>query len=86
MTTHSSILAWRILMGLGTWQATVHGVTVSDAIEATQHAAHTCWSGLPFPNPGNLPDPEIRPISLASPGLSGRFFTISATWEALPCL
>ena len=23
------------------------------------------WSGLPFPSPGNLPDPEIEPGSLA---------------------
>ena len=70
-------------MGIGTWQATVHGVTESDTIEATQHAAHTGWSGLPFSTPGNLPDPEIKPTSLASPAVSGRFFTISATWEAL---
>ena len=26
MATHSSILAWRIPMDRGTWQATVHGV------------------------------------------------------------
>ena len=24
------------------------------------------WSGLPFPTPGDLPDPEIEPMSLAS--------------------
>ena len=29
MVTHSSILAWRIPMGRGTWQATVHGVAKS---------------------------------------------------------
>ena len=29
MTTHSSILAWRILMDRGAWRATVHGVTKS---------------------------------------------------------
>ena len=29
MTTHSSILAWRIPMDRGVWQATVHGVTDS---------------------------------------------------------
>ena len=23
------------------------------------------WSGLPFPSPGDLPDPEIEPMSLA---------------------
>ena len=33
------------------------------------------WSGLPFPTPGNLPDPGIEPTSLASPELVGRFFT-----------
>ena len=33
------------------------------------------WSGLPFPPPGNLPDPGIEPASLASPALAGRFFT-----------
>ena len=27
MATHSSILAWRIPMDKGAWQATVHGVT-----------------------------------------------------------
>ena len=29
MATHSSILAWRILMDRGAWQAAVHGVTKS---------------------------------------------------------
>ena len=33
------------------------------------------WSGLPFPSPGNLPNPGTVPASLASPVLSGRFFT-----------
>ena len=41
------------------------------------------WSGLPFPSPGDLPDSEIKPVSLKSPALAGRFFTNSATWEAL---
>ena len=30
------------------------------------------WSVLPFPSPGNLPNPEIKP---RSPALGGRFFT-----------
>ena len=33
------------------------------------------WNGLPFPPPGDLPDPEIKPTSLAFPALAGRFFT-----------
>ena len=38
-------------------------------------------SGLPFPPPGDLPDPRIDPESLMSPALVGRFITTSATWE-----
>ena len=37
------------------------------------------WRGLPFPSPGDLPDPGIKAMS---PALAGRFFTTSATWEA----
>ena len=33
------------------------------------------WSGLPCPPPGDLPDPGIKPASLASPALAGGFFT-----------
>ena len=32
------------------------------------------WSMLPFPPPGDLPDTEIKPTSLASPALAGGFF------------
>ena len=39
------------------------------------------WSGLPFPSPRNLPDPEIKPTSLTSHTLAGRFFTTSAARE-----
>ena len=37
------------------------------------------WSGLPFPTPGDLPNPGIKPTSLVSLGLAGRFFTTSPT-------
>ena len=40
------------------------------------------WSGLPFPSPGDLPDPGTEPASLTSPSLADRFFSPSATWEA----
>ena len=33
------------------------------------------WSGLPFPPPGDLPDPGIEPMSLDSPALASEFFT-----------
>ena len=33
------------------------------------------WSGLPFPPPGDLPNPGIKPEFPMSPALAGRFFT-----------
>ena len=33
------------------------------------------WSGLPLPTPGDLPNPGIKPMTLASPELAGGFFT-----------
>ena len=38
-----------------------------------------CWSGLPFPSPGDFPDRGIELSSLTSPALAGGFFTIYAT-------
>ena len=40
------------------------------------------WSGLPFPPPGDLPNPGIESASLMSPALAGGFFTTSTTWKA----
>ena len=44
----------------------------------------TLWivSGLPFPPPGDTPDPGIELTSLTSPVLAGGFFNTSTTWEA----
>ena len=28
------------------------------------------WSGLPFPSPGDLPDPRIEPTTLMPPALA----------------
>ena len=41
------------------------------------------WSGLPCPPPEDLPNPGIEPVSLTSPALAGKFFTISATWDTM---
>ena len=32
------------------------------------------WNVLPFPPPGDRPDPGIKPTSPASPALAGGFF------------
>ena len=33
------------------------------------------WSGLPFPLPGDLPEPGFKPVSQASPALAGGILT-----------
>ena len=42
------------------------------------------WSGLPFPSPGNVPDPGIEPGSLTYISCIGRWILYHcATWETL---
>ena len=41
------------------------------------------WSGLLCPPPGDLPDPEIKPMSLIFPALAGGVLYTSATWEVM---
>ena len=41
------------------------------------------WSGLPFPPPGDLPNPGIKPMS---PVLAGEFFTTEPPGKCcIPC-
>ena len=51
MAAHSSILAWRIPWTVA--HQAVHGISREEY-----------WSGLPFPPPGDLPNPGIEPVSL----------------------
>ena len=48
--------------------SSVHGILQAGILE---------W--LPFPTPGDLPNPGIEPVSLASAALAGRFFTTVPT-------
>ena len=44
------------------------------------------WNSLPFPNPGNIPDPGIQLASPACPELAGKFFYHSTTSQILKSL
>ena len=35
------------------------------------------WNGLPFPPPGDLLNPGLKPMTTSYPTLAGRFFTFS---------
>ena len=41
------------------------------------------WSGLSIPPSRDLPNPGIKPTSLTSPALAGRFFTTFLTYHVL---
>ena len=56
MATHSSILAWRIPVDRGVWQAAVRRVIELDTTEMTQHShtvdySHPLYYGHPGPKP-----------------------------------
>ena len=44
------------------------------------------WSGLPFPLPGDLPNPEIEPVSLVPPALAGKFLTTVPPGKPSACI
>ena len=41
------------------------------------------WSGLPFPSPGDLPNPGVEPVTLESAALAGMFFTTEPPGKTL---
>ena len=51
---------------------------------STEFSRQEYWSGLPFPPPGDLPNPEMEPVSPASPAQTGRFFTARVTRVGMP--
>ena len=44
------------------------------------------WSGLPFSPPGDLPNPGIKPMFLASPAMVGSFFTTESCGKPIKLL
>ena len=57
------------------------GTLARQAPLSMEFSGQEYWSRLPFPPPGDFPNPGIEPASLLSTAWTGRFFTTSATWE-----
>ena len=59
------------------------------APQSTGFSRQEYWSGLPFPPPGYLPNPGVKPVSPVSPALAGRFFTTESPGKPIvfstPC-
>ena len=67
--------AWLLSLTLCDPMTVAHQVPISMGSPRQEH-----WSELPFPIPGDLPNPRIKPESPTSPALAGGFFI---TWKAL---
>ena len=65
----------RVLLFETPWTA-AHQVPLSMGLPRQEY-----WSGLPFPPPGDIPDPEIEPTF---PALAGRFFTTEPPSKSIP--
>ena len=53
------------------------------ALLSTEFSKQDYWRGLPFPTPGDLPDPGIESESPTSPALTKRIFTTVPLWGVL---
>ena len=51
------------------------GIVAHQAPLSMEFSRQEYWSGLSFPTSGDLPNPGIEPMSLASPALAGEFCT-----------
>ena len=58
-------------------------VCVCEAVQSMGFFRQEYCSGVLFHSPRDLPSSGMKPESLASLVLTGRFFTTSATWEAV---
>ena len=65
-----------------------HGLYVAhQAPLSMEFSRQEYWSGLPFPPPGDLLNPGIKPEFFTSPALAGRFFTIQfSSVQSLSCV
>ena len=65
----SKVLSSSVVSDSVTPLTVAHQVLLSVMIPCQEY-----WSGLPFPTPGNLPNPGIKPKSPGSLALAGGFF------------
>ena len=64
------------------WHCVTFWTVARQALLSMGLSRQEYWSELPWPPPGDLPNPRVKPMSLNFPALAGRFFTTSTTWEA----
>ena len=65
------------------WPFTTPWIVACEVPLSMEFPRQEYWNGLPFPTPGNLPNPGTEPTS---PALEGRFFTTDSLPLAPPGL
>jgi len=60
---------------------TAHQTTLSMEFSRQEY-----WGGLPFLTLGDLPNPEIEPVSLVPPALAGKFLTTVPPGKPSACI
>ena len=85
LTRHYWLWKWKVkVKSLNCVQLFATPWTVAyQASQSIGFSRQEYWSGLPCLPPGDLPKAGIEPVPLMSLALAGRFFTTSATWEAI---
>ena len=80
-----ALLALRVLnrfcMSDSLWR---YGSAALQALLSVRFSRQKYWSGLSFPPPGDLPNPGIKPASLMSPALAGRFLPLIPPGKPIP--
>ena len=74
---HKDLLGSRVRLFATPW------VGAHQAPVPMEFSRQEYWSGLPFPSPGDCPNPWKEPRPLRSPALAGGFFMVWAIREAL---
>ena len=77
---HLRAVLWCVCVLAQSCLTLCHPVDCSPSVRHLEFSRREYWSGLPFPCPGDLPNPGIEP---PSPALAGGFFTISAMWDLI---
>ena len=67
----------------------LHGLLPARLLCPWAFSRQEYWSGLPFPSPGDLPNPWIKPVTPASSALAGGCFNTDPPrkpkiWYTLP--
>ena len=82
--TESTYPCWSVLSPSAMFDSFVTPWTIAfDVSLSMGFPRQGYWYGLPFPSPGDLPNPGIESVSPASPALEGGFVGVPSVYKVL---